>query len=155
MRSLVVTVALLLTLSSIPAQECSTDIDCVDRSAALTAGLCSEFAQACRNKSVPWTPLIRGNLTSFCSAYVNGCSAASIVLSKGGTTVDVRIEGPGAFKEKACTLEVTTGSTRVSSGSSGLIADSVQACVHNAPVYFFKSMDAAENGGGFCCGYPF
>ena len=155
MKSLIVTIALVLAFSSIPAQECTTDMDCVNRSEALTAGLCSEFTQSCDNESVPWTPLIRGNLTSFCGAYVHGCSAASIVLSKGATKVDVRIEGPGAFKEKACTLEVTTGSTSVSSGSSGLIADSVQACLHNAPVYFFRSMDAAENGGGFCCGYPF
>jgi len=155
MRSLVVTVILLLAFSLVPAQECKTDIECVDRSQPMTAGLCSEFAESCHNKAAPWTPLIRGNLTSFCSAYVNGCSGASITLSRGGTKVDVLIDGPGAFEPEACTLEVSSESSSVSSGSAGRIADSVQACIHNAPVYFFKSMEAAEQGRNSCCGYPF
>ena len=155
MRILVVTVSCLIAFSWATAQECTTDLDCVERSRPKSAGLCSEFAEACRNKSVPWTPLVRGNLTAFCSAYMNGCSGASITLSKGGTTVDVRIEGPGAFEPDSCTLEVSSGSSAVSCGSADRIADSVQACIHNAPIYFFKSVEAAEEGGGYCCGYPF
>ena len=155
MRSLVVTIVLLLTFSSIHAQECKSDLDCVERSKPLAAGLCSDFSETCKNKSVPWIPQIRGNLTSFCSAYANGCSAASIELSDGGTKVKVSIEGPGAFKEASCTLEVASGSSIVSSGSADRIADSVQACLHNAPVYFFRSMEAAKDDRNSCCGYPF
>ena len=155
MRSLIVTAIVLLTFSMVTAQECKTDLDCVDRSQPKTAGLCSEFAESCDNKSAPWTPLFRGNLTSFCSAYVNGCSSASITLTSGGTKVDVRIEGPGAFEAESCTIEVSSGSSSVSSGSAGRIADSVQACLHNAPVYFFRSMEAAQKGSNSCCGYPF
>lgn len=155
MRTLVVTVIVLLAFSLVPAQECKTDIDCVERSKPMTAGQCSEGSKTCSNRSAPWTPQILGNLTGFCSAYVNGCSSASITLSRGGTKVDVRIDGPGAFEAEACTLEVSSGSSSVSSGSAGRIADSVQACIHNAPVYFFKSMEAAEKGSNSCCSYPF
>ena len=96
-----------------------------------------------------------GDVRAFCRAYVHGCSNASLTLTKGAKQVRVTIHGPGAFEEKSCTLEVAVGNTMVESGSADRIADSVEACVHNTPVYFYRTMKQAEEGVAFCCDYPF
>jgi len=38
------------------------------------------------------------------------------------------------------------GGWSVEAGTAGRIADTVQGCIHNAPVYFYSTMKAAKNG---------
>lgn len=139
------------------AEECKTDSDCIDASDPRTAGVCKEWGPRlrCDNKTVPWTVQISSDLRTFCRAYVDGCAKASLSLSRGATQVQVSIEGPSSFHENSCTIRVALGSGWNESGSARRIADSVEACVHNAPVYFHRTMKEAEQGVMFCCGYPF
>ena len=139
------------------AEECNTDKDCINPSEQRTAGVCKEWGPRleCDNKTVPWTVQFSGSLRSFCQAYVNGCAEASLTLSRGASQVEVSIQGPSTFHEKSCKIRVALGSGWNESGSAPRIADSVEACVHNAPVYFYRTMKEAEKGVMFCCGYPF
>ena len=50
-------------------------------------------------------------------------------------------------------IEVTVGSNGARSGSAERLADSVAACLHNAPVYFYKTAKAARKDSASCCSY--
>jgi hypothetical protein len=135
-----------------PFCKCQRDEDCINRSMPMMAGVCSPGG-TCSNKFSPWVPQLTGSVYAFCSAYVNGCSSASLTLSKDGTEVKVAITGPGAATAETCSLEVSVGGSSVEAGTAGRIADTVQGCVHNAPVYFYSTMKAAKNGSASCCSY--
>jgi hypothetical protein len=139
------------------AGECRSDADCVVASKQSTAGVCESWGSEsrCDHKSVPWIVTLSGDVHTFCRAYVHGCSNASLTLSKDGRQVRVTIKGPGAFKEKSCTLEVALDDSAVEAGTADRIADGIEACVHNAPVYFYRTMKKAVEGVAYCCGYPF
>lgn len=139
------------------AEECKADAECVVASKPSTAGVCEVWGprSRCGHKSVPWVAELSGDLPNFCRAYVQGCRTASLTLSKDDTQARVTIKGPGAFKKKHCTLEVKVGDSWVEAGSADRIADSVEACVHNAPVYFYRTMKDAKEGRAHCCSYPF
>ena len=129
--------------------DCTSDSDCTDND-PLMAGLCR--SGSCSNKFAPWAPWV-SNVYGFCNAYVNGCRETSITVSKDGSSVEVRLTGPGRVKESECSLEVTIGGTSVESRSAERLADSVEACVHNAPVYFYETVKNAQEGTAYCCGY--
>ena len=131
--------------------KCQRDEDCINGGMLMMAGVCSDGT--CSNKFSPWLPQLTGSVHSFCNAYVNGCQSASLNISKDGTQVKVAITGPGAATAGECSLEVSVGSSSVESGTAGRIADSVQGCVHNTPIYFYSTMKAAKKGTASCCRY--
>ena len=133
--------------------KCQRDEDCISSSKAMMAGVCNPGG-SCSNKFSPWVPQLTGNVYSFCNAYINGCQPASLTLSKDGIEAQVSIMGPGTGSTpEECGLEATVGGSSVKSGVAGRIADSLQGCVHNAPVYFYSTMKEAKNGQASCCNY--
>ena len=132
--------------------KCQRDEDCIQRSMPMMAGVCGPGG-TCGNKFSPWTPQLTGGIDNFCYAYVHGCRPASLTVSKDGARVQVAITGPGASTAEECSLKVSLDKSGVESRTAGRIADTVEGCVHNAPIYFYSTMNAAKNGNASCCNY--
>jgi hypothetical protein len=74
---------------------------------------------------------------------VNGCNSGPVItLVKGGDTVTAEILGEGStpWLPEACDINLTRGDDSGQLPSMQILADSVEACTHNAYIFFYKTM---------------
>jgi len=119
---------------------CTNDLDCIDKDNKLMLGNCPDGF--CENVFAPWVPEI-DDLSGFCDAFVNGCKKSSYTLNKDGISATLTIKGKDG---PTCKIKADHHNGGSVESTVGFYFDSMEACLHNAPITFYGAMKNFEKG---------
>jgi hypothetical protein len=131
---------------------CTTHSDCLTENVN-AAAICEEsFSEFSCIDSIVTTPAqITGDLTSFCTAYVNDCQLSNIIdLAPGPnglTDLQLQIyEKPDSFD--GCNIKILWGGGYIVDFWAD-VGNDLETCKHNIPIYYYNS--TAEMCGSAPC----